>query len=225
MASGGKYLLDVRLPQHAAQIAIDRVDTGLPPGPGFLNAVQHGAGEMQFLCGDRRGQIRRGDLQDTPPQPHFPFVERDSRQLPVELLQQCRLGDIDRRHRWKPNGLQELRPVEVRRQGVEASHVHQVVDLVRVAPIRVVHHRLGERGLERHDDARLLPRECGRSTGQFQQFRDVLEKRVAYPLRLRVALEVVVAVRQRKNRRRDTARAVTFDHACDHPRRVRGIST
>ena len=58
-----------------------------------------------------------------------------------------------------------------------------------------------------------------------QKARDELEKRVTQLLRLRVALEVVVPIGQRQNRRRDPARAVTFDNARDHTGRIRGIDT
>src|SRR5581483_646994 len=131
-------LLDERLAERLAEIAVGVLHAALPPRTQLLRTGQRLAVEGEVLVDEGRRQHRRRRVEQLPPQIRLDVVDGRRGEDLAERLEEVGLGDVQRVDRRRADPLEVCLPLELRRQRLQLLRRELVVDLVRVAARRDV---------------------------------------------------------------------------------------
>ena len=195
LAGRREITLDIEFAEIESDQPVDGVHRPLPARRDFRHAAQSMLLEGKILRDKRRGKKRRIATEQIIGEQCLPRIERHVAHDGAKASEIARLPHHDGRGVGAESGrTQKGRQILRRDQRRQAGDIGLVVGLDRVAVFDPRPLQSGQRGFQRDDVVGAFLRR--RLAGQRQQFGDVLAIGRSDRLKMRVVLEIVIAVRQ-----------------------------
>src|SRR5258706_10464929 len=120
---GAKGAANEFLAQRLPELAVDQRHAALPTRAQLLHAAQRAAEEGEVLVDECRRQVGRGGAGVVPSQVRLRIVERHQAKLPLQLLVELRLGDVEDVEARQAGGGQVGVPVKLGSETAAALNV------------------------------------------------------------------------------------------------------